>query len=55
MGCACKNKGRKQYQVIAPSGRVVFTSSSEPTAKAVSKRYPDSKVVEAGKETPVVK
>ncbi|THA54236.1 hypothetical protein [Streptomyces sp. A1136] len=53
MGCAC-NKNKKQWQVVADggSGRVLFTSTSEATAKAVSKRYENSKVQEKPKEEP---
>ncbi|MBT2453256.1 hypothetical protein [Streptomyces sp. ISL-86] len=53
MGCAC-NKNKKQWQVVADggSGRVLFTSTSEATAKAVSKRYENSEVQEKPKEEP---
>lgn len=43
MGCACKNK-REQWEVISAAGKVLFTSGSQPTAKAVSRRYPGSEV-----------
>jgi hypothetical protein len=53
MGCAC-NKNKNQWQVIAGDGtdKVLFTSSSEATAKAVSKRYANSMVREKPKEAP---
>ena len=53
MGCAC-NKNKNQWQVVAGDGteRVLFTSTSEATAKAVSKRYANSTVREKPKETP---
>jgi hypothetical protein len=53
MGCACNQK-KNQWQVIAGDGtdKVLFTSSSEATAKAVSGRYPNSTVQEKPKETP---
>jgi hypothetical protein len=49
--CACKQK-KNQFQVIAGDGtdKVLFTSSSEATAKAVSKRYANSTVREKPKE-----
>jgi hypothetical protein len=54
MGCAC-NKGKgQQFEVVAAGdGKVLFTSSSKPTATAVSKRYPGSTVQEKGKAEPV--
>lgn len=52
MGCACQ-KNRKQYEVVLENGagRVVYTSTSEPTAKAVSRRYAGSVVREKGSKT----
>ncbi|MFC8465994.1 hypothetical protein [Streptomyces sp. NPDC057250] len=49
MGCSC-NKGRAQYEVVADggNGRVLYTSSSEPTAQAVGKRYAGSIVRQKG-------
>lgn len=43
MGCSC-NKKREQFEVVADggNGKVLFTSSSKPTAEAVSKRYANS-------------
>ncbi|MGC4947712.1 hypothetical protein ACLQ2N_16140 [Streptomyces sp. DT224] len=50
MGCAC-NKNKKQWQVVAETGdKILFTSTSEATAKAVSKRYAGSKVREKPKD-----
>ncbi|MFZ3595045.1 hypothetical protein [Streptomyces sp. BH104] len=49
MGCGC-NKKRDQYQVISAAGKVLFTSGSQPTAKAVSRRYPGSEVVMKDKD-----
>ncbi|MFD4314996.1 hypothetical protein [Streptomyces sp. NPDC058548] len=51
MGCSCA-KNKPQWQVVADNGegRVLFTSSSEATAKAVSKRYAGSSVREKPKE-----
>ncbi|WP_433856661.1 hypothetical protein [Streptomyces kronopolitis] len=43
MGCSCKNK-REQWEVIGAAGKVLFTSGSQPTANAVSRRYPGSEV-----------
>ncbi|MEU0273196.1 hypothetical protein [Streptomyces sp. NPDC006307] len=43
MPCACQ-KNRKQYEVVTESGKVVFTSTSQPTADTVAKRYPNSVV-----------
>lgn len=56
MGCGCK-KGRQQFEVVTAEGKVVYTSTSEPTAKAVARRYEGStvrpkgqaKATEAGK------
>ncbi|MFF0395195.1 hypothetical protein ACFYSJ_05320 [Streptomyces sp. NPDC005248] len=44
MACACNKKNRETHEVVTEAGKVVFTSSSKPTAEAVSKRYPNSKV-----------
>ncbi|MFJ7586965.1 hypothetical protein ACIQZO_06135 [Streptomyces sp. NPDC097617] len=53
MACAC-NSTRKQFEVVADggSGKVLFTSGSEPTAQAVSKRYENSIVREKPKPEP---
>lgn len=53
MACACKGK-RQQFEVVADdgSGKVLFTSGSEATAKAVSKRYAGSTVREKPKPKP---
>lgn len=48
MACACQSK-RQQWEVVTKAGKVVFTSSSKPTAVTVSKRYPDSDVREKAK------
>lgn len=56
MGCGCKGN-RKQFEVVTAEGKVVYTSTSEPTAKAVARRYEGStvrpkgqaKATEAGK------
>ncbi len=60
MPCGCKGQaaqGRPTYQVVATSGKVVFTSPSKPTAEAVGRRYPNSEVrtVDAKKPVPVNK
>ncbi|MFJ4703140.1 hypothetical protein ACIP5N_33810 [Streptomyces sp. NPDC088768] len=47
MPCSCA-KNRKTFEV-AVSDKVVYSSTSEPTAKAVSKRYPGSVVREKAK------
>ena len=53
MPCACQGgKGaaaRDTFDVVAQSGRVVYSSPSKPTAEAVARRYPNSKVVPKGK------
>ncbi|QEV03778.1 hypothetical protein CP971_05600 [Streptomyces viridifaciens] len=48
-GCACQ-QGRQQFEVVADggAGKVLFASSSKPTAETVSKRYPGSVVREKG-------
>ncbi|MEU6928952.1 hypothetical protein AB0A05_07285 [Streptomyces sp. NPDC046374] len=53
MPCSCASN-KKQFEVVADegNGRVLFTSSSEPTAKAVSKRYENSVVREKPKPQP---
>lgn len=48
MGCGCKNKTR--YQVIV-NGRIVFSSTTQATAEAVSRRYPNSEVRELAPAT----
>lgn len=48
MACACQ-KNRKQYEVVSEAGKVVYSGTSEPTARAVAKRYPGSKVREKPK------
>lgn len=45
MACSCQ-KNRKKYEVVS-GGKVVYSSSSKPTADSVSKRYPGSEVREA--------
>lgn len=52
MACGCQ-KNRKQYEVVLDdgAGRVVYTSTSEPTAKAVARRYNGSIVREKGSKT----
>lgn len=47
MGCSCQNK-RQTFEVVAENGRVVFSSGSEPTARAVAGRYPNSEVRKKG-------
>ncbi|MDT0416464.1 hypothetical protein RM574_13305 [Streptomyces sp. DSM 41982] len=47
MPCSCA-KNRKTFEVVT-SDKVVYSSTSEPTAKAVSKRYPGSIVREQAK------
>ncbi|MDH6189134.1 hypothetical protein EES44_24330 [Streptomyces sp. ADI96-15] len=55
MACACKGK-RQQFEVVAADGgKVLFTSGSEATAKAVSKRYAGSTVREKPKATPAAR
>lgn len=44
MACSCNNKNRGTHEVVTEAGKVVFTSSSKPTADAVAKRYPNSEV-----------
>ena len=53
MPCACKGKKREQFEVVTDAGKVVFTSGSQPTARAVSKRYPGSSVRQ--KDNPTTK
>ncbi|GAA2946088.1 MULTISPECIES: hypothetical protein [Streptomyces] len=48
MACGCQ-KNRKQFEVVSSAGKVVYTGSSEPVAKGVAKRYPDSTVREKAK------
>lgn len=43
MGCGCK-KGRQQFEVVTADGKVVYTSTSEATAKSVGRRYEGSTV-----------
>ncbi|MBA0053434.1 hypothetical protein E0L36_21920 [Streptomyces sp. AJS327] len=45
MACGCQSKGKK-FQVVTAAGKIVFETGSKPTADAVSKRYPNSKVEE---------
>ncbi|MGW6391213.1 hypothetical protein ACWFR1_12090 [Streptomyces sp. NPDC055103] len=54
MACACQKK-RQQFEVVADDGKgkVLFTSGSESTAKAVSNRYPGSAVREKAKPATV--
>ncbi|MGP3914979.1 hypothetical protein [Nonomuraea sp. 10N515B] len=49
MGCGC-GKNRQQHEVVVDD-RVVYTSTSEHTAKAVAKRYPGSTVRPKGATT----
>lgn len=48
MPCNCQSK-KQQWEVVTAAGKVVFTSSSKPTADTVSKRYPNSTVREKEK------
>lgn len=51
MPCSCQGKGaaaRQGFDVVAQSGKVVYSSPSKPTAEAVARRYPNSKVVPKG-------
>ncbi|MET9321991.1 hypothetical protein ABZX75_17620 [Streptomyces sp. NPDC003038] len=43
MPCSC-NKKREQFEVVADGGqgKVLFSSSSQPTCEAVAKRYAGS-------------
>lgn len=50
MPCDCKSK-RKKFRVVTAAGKVVFETASKPTADAVSKRYPNSKVEEKAPAT----
>lgn len=50
MACNCTSKG--QWEVVAVSGKVVFTNTSKATAEAVARRYPESTVREKPKEVP---
>ena len=43
MPCGCKQKG-PQYAVVTANGKTVFVSSTESTARSVSRRYPNSEV-----------
>lgn len=54
MPCACQGKGaaaRDTFDVVAQSGKTVYSSPSKATAEAVGRRYPNSKVVPRGKNT----
>ncbi|MEU9033763.1 MULTISPECIES: hypothetical protein [unclassified Streptomyces] len=51
MPCSCQ-KNKQQYEVVAESGKVVFTSASKPTADTVAKRYPNSEVRAKAKTDP---
>ncbi|MDX2812912.1 hypothetical protein PV410_10130 [Streptomyces sp. PA03-5A] len=52
MPCSCQSK-REQFEVVATSGKVVFTSGNKATAETVATRYPDSvrKKAPAGAKT----
>lgn len=51
MPCSCQGKGaaRDTFDVVAKSGKVVYSSPSKATADAVGRRYPESQVVPRGK------
>lgn len=56
MPCACQGKSAAArdtfdvvFDVVAKSGKVVYSSPSRPTADAVARRYPESQVVARGK------
>ncbi|MGC0418402.1 hypothetical protein ABIA38_003918 [Embleya sp. AB8] len=51
MACNCGKANKQQWEVVATTGKVVFTSVSKATADTVSKRYPDSTVREKAKPT----
>lgn len=45
MACSCA-KNKTTYKVTTSEGKVVYSSSSKPTADSVARRYPGSKVTE---------
>jgi hypothetical protein len=47
VACGC-NKNKQQFEVVSAEGKVVYTSTSEPTAKAVARRYEGSTVRSKG-------
>lgn len=51
MPCSCQGKGanRDTFDVVAKSGKVVYSSPSKATAEQVGRRYPESSVVPRGK------
>lgn len=52
MPCSCQGKGaaaRDTFDVVAASGKTVYSSPSKATAEAVGRRYPNSKIVPRGK------
>lgn len=51
MPCSCQGKGanRDTFDVVAKSGKTVYSSPSKATAEAVGRRYPESQVVPRGK------
>ncbi|MFD0208927.1 hypothetical protein ACFVH9_07305 [Streptomyces hirsutus] len=49
MPCACKGGNKARYEVVVTTDgkeKVVFSSSSKPTAETVGKRYPGSSIRE---------
>jgi hypothetical protein len=56
MPCSCQNGNKARYEVVVTTDgkeKVVFSSSSKPTAETVGKRYAGSTVREVpGKQAP---
>ncbi|MGJ3558862.1 hypothetical protein ACR6C2_07740 [Streptomyces sp. INA 01156] len=49
MGCSCQNGKKSKYEVVVTNDgkeKVVFSSTSKPTAETVGKRYPGSSIRE---------
>lgn len=52
MACSKCGGNRAGFEVVAANGNVVYSSTSEATALAVSKRYPGSEVRNKGAARP---
>jgi hypothetical protein len=49
MACGC-NKSKQQFEVVTADSRIVYTTSSESTAKSVAQRYEGSTVRPKGQK-----
>ncbi|WP_399879979.1 hypothetical protein ACGH7X_00090 [Streptomyces sp. BBFR51] len=58
MGCNCQKGNKTKWEVVVTNGdkeKVMYSSTSKPTAEAVGKRYPRSVLREVPPKRPLQK